>query len=78
MADRIAIPGELLNEFLVDDGDGRRVQCALGVRPWCLTTVGPHGVEVFRCALDPGGAFVQIRRHSAAGDLPAKSAQVIL
>jgi hypothetical protein len=29
MADRIACPEELLDELLIDDGDGRRVQRVL-------------------------------------------------
>src|SRR5215469_18316758 len=61
MADWVALPEELLDEFLVDDGDWQRIQRIL--RPEAAThdDPGADGVEVLGGTFHPGCAFVQVR-----------------
>ena len=41
MADGVAFAEELLDEFLVDDGDGRRINLSCDVKPRPMTTWVP-------------------------------------
>src|SRR6059058_1979313 len=61
MADRVAISEELLDEFLVHDRDGRRIQRVLRLKTAPHHDPGTDRIKVFRRALYPRCAFVQIR-----------------
>ncbi len=61
MADRIAFAEELLDEFLIDDGDGRRIQRVLRREAAAHDDTRADGVEVLRGAFHPGSTFVQVR-----------------
>src|SRR5581483_245877 len=58
---RVAIAEELLHEFLIDDGDGRRIQRVLPGEAAPHDDSSADGIEVFRRALHPGCAFVKVR-----------------
>ena len=75
MADGVALAEELLDEFLVDDGDGRRIQRVLRREAAAHDDAGADGVEVLRGAFHPGCAFVQVR---IALNLYARSPVVLL
>ncbi len=61
MADGIAVAEELLHKFLVDDGDGRRIQRVLRCEAAAHNHVRAHGIEVLRSAFHPGRAFIEVR-----------------
>ena len=61
MADGVALAEELLDEFLVDDGDGRRIQRVLPLEAAAHDDAGADGVEVLRGAFHPGSTFIQVR-----------------
>src|SRR5215469_7785940 len=75
MADRVAAAEELLDEFLVDHRDRRRVQRVLQREAAAHDDVGANRVEVLRRALHPGCTFVQVR---FALNLYARSPIVLL
>ena len=60
MADGVAVAEELLDELLIDDGDGRRIQRVLRREAAAHDDVGADGVEVLRGAFHPGCAFVEV------------------
>ena len=61
MADRVALAEELFDEFLVDDGDGRRIQRVLPREAAAHDDAGADRVEVLRGAFHPGSTFIQVR-----------------
>src|SRR5262249_2809968 len=75
MANRIAVAEKLLDELLIDDGDGRRMQRVLRREAAPHDDTRPDGVEVLRGAFHPGRTFVQVR---LALNLDAGSPVVLL
>src|SRR5262245_1308943 len=61
MADRIAGAEKLLGELLIDDGDGRRMQCVLRREAAPHDEARADGVEVLRGAFHPRSTLVQVR-----------------
>src|ERR1700760_4369830 len=61
MADGVALAEELLDEFLIDDGDGRRLEGVLQGEAATHDDVGADGIEILRCAFYPRCSLVQIR-----------------
>ena len=59
MADGIAVAEELLDELLIHDRDGRRIQRVLRSKSAAHDDVRAHGIEVLRGAFHPGGAFLR-------------------
>src|SRR5262249_48218635 len=60
MADRIALAEELLDELLIYDGDGRRMQRILRREAAAHDHTCADGVKVLRSAFHPRRTFIQI------------------